>query len=199
MLDIQACPGGTVVKNLPANAGDAGGLCSIPGSGRSPGVGNSNPLQYSCLENSMDRGVWWATVHGVKKNKTWLRNWVRVCARAHTHTHIFWMSDYSLPVVLWVFFFFSSLSFWETVMILRDIWVFLVLLLRYIIWGKGRLPKWLSGKESTCNAGDMVRFLSLENPLAEGSATHSSILAWRIPWTKDSPWDRKESDKTKVT
>ena len=89
MLDIQACPGGTVVKNLPANAGDAWGLRSIPGSGRSPGVGNSNPLQYSCLENSMDRGVWRATVHGVKKNKTWLRNWVRVCARAHTHTHTY--------------------------------------------------------------------------------------------------------------
>ena len=63
MLDIQACPGGTVVKNLPANAGDAGGLCSIPGSGRSPGVGNSNPLQYSCLENSIDRRPWRATVH----------------------------------------------------------------------------------------------------------------------------------------
>ena len=117
MLDIQACPGGTVVKNLPANAGDAGGLCSIPGSGRSPGVGNSNPLQYSCLENSMDRGVWRATVHGVKKNKTWLRNWVRVCAHAHTHTHThthtLWISDYSLPDVLWVclLFFFFCLSF----------------------------------------------------------------------------------------
>ena len=50
-------PGGSVVKNLPANAGDE---CSIPGSGRSPGEGNGNPHQYSCLENSMDRGAWWA-------------------------------------------------------------------------------------------------------------------------------------------
>ena len=49
--------GGSVVKNPPVNAGDAG---SIPGSGRSPGVGNGNPLQYSCLKNSMDRGAWWA-------------------------------------------------------------------------------------------------------------------------------------------
>ena len=57
-------PGGSVVKNLPANAGDVG---SIPGSGRSPGVGNRNPLQHSCLENSVDRGVWWATAHGVAK------------------------------------------------------------------------------------------------------------------------------------
>ena len=122
MLDIQACPGGTMVKNLPANAGDAGGLCSVPGSGRSPGVGNSNPLQDSCLENSMDRGVWRATVHGVKKSKTRLRNWACVRARTckhthtHTHTHTFWILDYSLPDVLCFLFF-----FWETVMILRDI------------------------------------------------------------------------------
>ena len=53
-----------VVKNPPANAGDAG---SIPGSGSSPGEGNGNPLQYSCLENPMDRGAWRATVHGVEK------------------------------------------------------------------------------------------------------------------------------------
>ena len=54
-----------VVKNPPADARDAG---SIPGSGRSPGEGNANPLQYSCLENPMDRGAWWATVHGAAKN-----------------------------------------------------------------------------------------------------------------------------------
>ena len=54
--------GGSLVKNLPANAG---GVVSIPGSGRSPGEGNGNPLQYSCLRNPMDRGAWWATVHGV--------------------------------------------------------------------------------------------------------------------------------------
>ena len=46
----------------------------IPGSGRSPGEGNGNPLQYSCLENPMDRGAWWATVHGVAKSRTWLRD-----------------------------------------------------------------------------------------------------------------------------
>ena len=50
-------PGGSVAKNPPANARDAGDEDSIPGSGRSPGEGNGNPLQYSCLENSMDRGV----------------------------------------------------------------------------------------------------------------------------------------------
>ena len=51
-------------KNLPANAGDAG---LIPGCGTSPGEGNGNPFQYSCLENAMDRGAWWAVVHGVTK------------------------------------------------------------------------------------------------------------------------------------
>ena len=53
-----------MVKNLPTNAGDTS---LIPGSGRSPGIGNGNSLQYSCLENPMDRGVWWATVHGVAR------------------------------------------------------------------------------------------------------------------------------------
>ena len=55
--------GGAVVKNLPAHAGDLRDAGLIPGSGRSPGEGNGNPLQYSCLENPMDRGAWRATVH----------------------------------------------------------------------------------------------------------------------------------------
>ena len=63
-------PDGAVVKNLPANAVDAGDICSVPGSGRSLGVGNDNPLQYSCLENPMDRGAWRVTVHGVTKGRT---------------------------------------------------------------------------------------------------------------------------------
>ena len=53
-----------MIKNPPANAGDVG---SIPGSGKSPGEGNGNSLQYSCLENPMHRGAWWAIVHGVTK------------------------------------------------------------------------------------------------------------------------------------
>ena len=56
-----------MVKTLPTNAGDAGDVGSIPGSGRCPGVGNGNPLQYSCLENSMDSGTWQATVHEVAR------------------------------------------------------------------------------------------------------------------------------------
>ena len=65
-------PGGTVVENLPASAGGTRDTGSISGLGRSPRVRNGNPPQYSCLENSMDRVVWWAIVHGVTKNWTQL-------------------------------------------------------------------------------------------------------------------------------
>ena len=61
----EGFPGGSVVKNPPANAGDVG---LMPGSGRSPGEGNSTPLYFSCLENPMDRKLWWATVHGVAQS-----------------------------------------------------------------------------------------------------------------------------------
>ena len=74
-------PGGAVVKNLPANTGDAEDLGSVTESGRSPGVGNGNSLQYFCLENSMDRGAWWATVHGVARIRHNL-------VTTHTHTQI---------------------------------------------------------------------------------------------------------------
>ena len=64
-------PGSSDGKESAYNAGDPG---SVSGLGKSPEEGNGNPLQYSCLENSMDRGAWWATVHGVAKSQTRLRN-----------------------------------------------------------------------------------------------------------------------------
>ena len=72
-------PGGSVVKNPPANAGDTGDWGLVPGLGRSPGEGNGNSLQYSHQESPMDRGAWWATVHRVTKSRTQLS----------THTHSF--------------------------------------------------------------------------------------------------------------
>ena len=63
----RTIPGGTVVKNLPANAGEARNMGSILASGRSSGVGNDNPLQYSCLENPTDKRTWWATAHVITK------------------------------------------------------------------------------------------------------------------------------------
>ena len=71
LSDQMGFPGGSPVKNLPANAGDVG---LIPVSGRSPREGNGNPLQYSCLGNSMDKGTWQAIVHGVAKSWTRLRD-----------------------------------------------------------------------------------------------------------------------------
>ena len=70
----QGFTGGSVVKNLPANAGDSGNMGSILGLGRSPGEGNGNSLQYYCLGNPVDRGDWWATVHGAAESRTQLSN-----------------------------------------------------------------------------------------------------------------------------
>ena len=70
-LNILGIPGGSEDKASACNAGDPG---SIPGLGRSLGEGNGNPLQYSFLENPLDRGAWWATVHGVTKSQTRLSN-----------------------------------------------------------------------------------------------------------------------------
>ena len=66
----EGFPGNSVVKNPPANAGDAGEVGSVPGSGRSTGEGNGSPLQYSCLGNPMVKGDRWAAVHGVAKSQT---------------------------------------------------------------------------------------------------------------------------------
>ena len=79
-----------MVKNLPANTGDKRDTVLIPGSGRFPGVGNGNPFQYSCLENSMDRGAWQAAVHGITKS------WTCARTRAHTHTHTHTIIIYTL-------------------------------------------------------------------------------------------------------
>ena len=68
MLYKMDFPGAIVVKNPPASEGDIRDVDSIPGSGKSPGVGNVNPLQYSCLENPMDKGAWWAAVHRITES-----------------------------------------------------------------------------------------------------------------------------------
>ena len=72
MLIEGGFPDGSAVKNLLADAGDSGDGLLIPGLGKSPAVGDGRPLQYSCLENSVDRRAWWATVHGVAEGQTQL-------------------------------------------------------------------------------------------------------------------------------
>ena len=77
-------------KEFTCNAGNVGDPGSIPGSGRCPGGGNGNPLQYSCLEYPMDREVWWATVHGVAKSQARLKRLSRhacICVCMYTYTH----------------------------------------------------------------------------------------------------------------
>ena len=89
---FKGFPSGSVVKSLPTNAGDAG---SIPGSGRSPGGENGNPLQFSCLGNPMDRGTWWAMVHEVKKE--WEVN-RHVCAYTQVGSGVYSKTRNSVPV-----------------------------------------------------------------------------------------------------
>ena len=106
-------PGGSVVKNPPANTGDTG---SISGSGRSPGGGHDNPFQYSRLENPMDRGTWWATVHKVAKSQTQLSDWAfssppREVPLAFAMTLVWWH---------WILF-----RFWLSIKLLFLHWIWM--------------------------------------------------------------------------
>ena len=93
MLLPRAFSGGSDGKEYACNAGDTKVTGLIPGLGRSPGEGNGNPLQYSCLENSLDRGAWWVTVHGVTESDmteqlTHICMDVHTCMHTYTHTQI---------------------------------------------------------------------------------------------------------------
>ena len=90
-----------VVKNLPASAGDIRDVGLIPGLGISPREGNGNSLQYSCLENPMARGVWWAIVHRVTKSWTQLK-WLNTHTRTHTHTgYMVSNNTFCLNILCW--------------------------------------------------------------------------------------------------
>ena len=121
IFEIHACDlccPGPVVKNPLANAGDTWEAGSIPGSGRCPGEGNGNPLQYSYLGNPMDRGVWWATVHGVAKkldlttNQQQLRS-LCICMLSHlSHVQVFvplWTAALQAPLSMG----FSRQEYWS--------------------------------------------------------------------------------------
>ena len=70
VLEVRGFPGGSVVKNPPTNERDLGDMGSVPGLGRYPGEGNGDPLQYPCLGSPMERGAWWATIHGLQSDMT---------------------------------------------------------------------------------------------------------------------------------
>ena len=83
-------PHGSTVKDSAAtSAGDTADLSLIPGWGRSPGEGNGNPLQYSCLKNPLDKGAWWATVHGVTKSQTRLSMHTQMRVWIKSHSSLF--------------------------------------------------------------------------------------------------------------
>ena len=84
-----------VVKNLPADVGDTGDTHSIPGSARDPGEGNRNQLQYSCLENPMDRGVWRAIVHGAAKSQIQLST-QHTCMETKAYTLTLWSHTFNI-------------------------------------------------------------------------------------------------------
>ena len=88
-----------VVKNPPATTGDPSDMDSIPGSGRFSGLGNGNPFQYSCLENSMDRGAWWTTVYRFAKSRTRLSDWA--CTHIHVNMTFFLCVSVSTFPRLW--------------------------------------------------------------------------------------------------
>ena len=104
-------PGGTVVKNPPANAGEASNACSIPGLERSPGEGNGNPLQYSCLGNSTARGAWWATIHVGRKESVTTKRLTHTYYPHKVHWEAFHLSLYFRRVSLvWEFSVFHHAS-----------------------------------------------------------------------------------------
>ena len=117
--------------------------------GRSPGVGNGNPLQSSCLENPLDRGAWWAAVHWVTKSKT----------RLSTKTTIYFTVSQKLC------------SSFLNLNLLNNC--------DELLTGGSEV------KASAWNAGDPGSIPGREDPLEKEMATHSSTLAWRIPWREE--------------
>ena len=182
-----------VVKKSPANAGDIKDLGLIPWSGRSPGKGNGNPLQYSCPENPMDRGVWWAAVHGVTKSRTRLKR---------LHTHGFLRETEKLEI-------YDSCSILITISALKLYKLRILVTYRsYKTEEFQFMTSWKSNSEAdflNCRLNlrvslpwgkltqlvknppaiqeTWVRSLGWEDPLEKGTANHSSILTWKIPWT----------------
>ena len=149
-----------MVKNPPANAGDTRDVGSISESGRSPGVGNSNLLQYSCLENSMNRGAWWATIHGIAKSWTWLSDW-GLSTINHSVEKSWLVRAYQVKSAPGNILDQSNTPLTRASLLAQTV---------------KRLPAmWEIG----------VRSLGHEDNLEKEMATHCSTLAWNIPWMEE--------------
>ena len=145
------------------------------------GVGNGNPLQYSCLENSMDGGAWQATVHVVPKSRIGQSNF--------TFTFMHWRRKWQLTPL-----FLPGESQGRGSLVGCRLWGRTGSDTTEVIQQQQQqqqyangLPRWLSGKlPAMQETPDIwVQFLDWKDPLEEGMASHSRILAWRIPWTEE--------------
>ena len=170
-------PGGAVIKNLPASAGDARDVDLILGSGRFPGVGNGNPLQYSCLENSRYWRVWQATVHGLSQNQIY---W------AHTHLpyigSLFHLCQKPFRSIYEVYFWVLD----SVQLVYASDLLLIAICVYYCRLITGTDPRCLSGKESAWQVGDVrlmpglgrlpwrrkcnpLQYSCLGNPMERGS------------------------------
>ena len=174
-------------KYIPESACNAGYLGSIPRLGRSPGEGKGNPLQYSCLENPIDRGTWWATIHGVAR-------------RGHNVVT-------KAPYFIWLFLLFTLCAFsapgacsWTQYTVLPCVFTLLLPM------SVSDFPCFWWSWEASLVSQTVKRLpaiwetwvwsLGWEDPLEKEMATHSSTLAWKITWMEEpgglySPWVSK--------
>ena len=150
-----------MVKNWPANTWDLRDVGSIPGLGRFPGGGHSNPFQYSCLENSMDRGAWWARVHGVAKSRTWQK----------------WPSTQHIYILVYTGPYFREGNGTR---------------LQYsCLENPMDGGAWWAGVHEVAKSRTRLSDFTFTfhfHALEKEMATHSSVLAWRIPGTGGAWW-----------
>ena len=157
-----------VVKNMPANAGDIRDASSVPGLERSSGGGHENPLQYSCLENHMDRGVWWATVHRITKSQT---HWSDLTHRVYIiqeedYNHTLRDSDGALG---WAII--NSVALSGATNLLALYWA----------------SPWLRGKDSTANVEDTGDSCLIPGLRRSPGGGHENPLQYSCP---ENPMDR---------
>ena len=157
------------------NAGDLG---SIPGSGRAPGEGNGNPLQYSCLENSMDGGAWWATVHWVTKSWTQLSNFTFTFKHCVNGFTLLWKLFSMMKMRICRNWNAEGMWNWRE----REMATHSSILAWRIMWTEetGGLPSMGSHR-----VGQDWSNLACMHALEKEMATQSRILAWRIPGTEE--------------
>ena len=196
----------TVVKNLPGSAGDVWNVGLLSGSGRSPGEGHGNPLQYACLENPMDRGAWWAPVHGATKSQTWLKqlnmhthpfptvySCLSWCKLIHLTRVVYFLCSFllhwSVSVFMPVLYYYDYCSFVNTGIMMAPALLFFLMIALAIMglswfhtWGNetpwwGRQSVNSRARSGTCHPGAKL-WLSIQ-----GSGRSRTQTVWNKTWT----------------